>query len=265
MVCVNNLSRFPQPVELDLHQFSGSHARRDARRRRVPRHRRASLPADPGRIRVLLVPDRPACSDGRIGRMSEWTERPELSAYLARQRWCGEGEGEVAITEVRELEWLSDPDEGLGVRFELVVAGSLYSTCRSRTGAQPREDLSYGFIGAVPLDGDGVLRVRRAARPGGSRHPAVRGFVDGVDSPADIDYSAARGLLPRGRRGQRAAVRGAEQHLRDRGRRPRSSSSASSRRAATPTSRSRRRSPCWAPSRSRRCSAGSAAATSTSR
>jgi maltose alpha-D-glucosyltransferase/alpha-amylase len=23
MLCVNNLSRFPQPVELDLHQFSG--------------------------------------------------------------------------------------------------------------------------------------------------------------------------------------------------------------------------------------------------
>jgi maltose alpha-D-glucosyltransferase/alpha-amylase len=25
MVCVNNLSRFPQPVELDLHRFTGSH------------------------------------------------------------------------------------------------------------------------------------------------------------------------------------------------------------------------------------------------
>ena len=36
--------------------------------------------------------------------MSEWTERPELSAYLARQRWFGQGEGEIAITEVRELD-----------------------------------------------------------------------------------------------------------------------------------------------------------------
>ena len=60
MVCVNNLSRFPQPVELDLHQFSGSRLVEMLGRRRVPRHRRAPLPADPGRVRVLLVPDSPA-------------------------------------------------------------------------------------------------------------------------------------------------------------------------------------------------------------
>src|SRR5660397_267768 len=72
---------------------------------------------------------------------------------MARQRWFGEGEGEVAVTEVRELEWLSDPAEGLGVRFELVVAGSMYNVPLSYR-RQPREDLSYGFIGAGSLAGE---------------------------------------------------------------------------------------------------------------
>ncbi|MFN3866774.1 MAG: maltokinase N-terminal cap-like domain-containing protein, partial [Demequina sp.] len=85
--------------------------------------------------------------------MSQWIERPELSAYLARQRWFGQGQEEVAITRVRELEWLSDPAQGLGVRFELVTAGSLFNVPLSYR-LVPREDLSYGFIGAGTLDGE---------------------------------------------------------------------------------------------------------------
>ena len=37
IVCVNNLSRFPQPVELDLRRWEGMVAGRAARRRAVPR------------------------------------------------------------------------------------------------------------------------------------------------------------------------------------------------------------------------------------
>ncbi len=124
--------------------------------------------------------------------MSEWIERPELSAYMARQRWFGQSEGEVAITEVRELEWLSDPAEGLGVRFELVVAGSLYSVPLSYR-RQPREDLSYGFIGAASLDG-GVFYVYDALHDPEARGILMRGFVDGIDSPADISYSRLEGF-----------------------------------------------------------------------
>lgn len=35
--------------------------------------------------------------------MNDWVGRPELKAYLARQRWFGESESEIAITEVRAL------------------------------------------------------------------------------------------------------------------------------------------------------------------
>ncbi len=124
--------------------------------------------------------------------MSEWTERPELSAYMARQRWLGEGEGEVAITGVRELQWLSDPAEGLGVRFELVVAGSLYNVPLSYR-RQPREDLSYGFVGAASLEGE-VFYVYDALHDPEARSILLRGFADGIDSPADIDYSRLEGF-----------------------------------------------------------------------
>ncbi len=124
--------------------------------------------------------------------MSEWTERTELSAYLARQRWFGEGEGEVAITEVRELEWLSNPADGLGVRFELVVAGGLYNVPLSYR-KQPSEDLSYGFIGAASLDGE-VFYVYDALHDPEARAILLGGFVDGADSPTDIEYSRLEGF-----------------------------------------------------------------------
>jgi maltokinase len=123
---------------------------------------------------------------------SEWIERPELSAYIARQRWFGEGEGEVAITEVRELEWLSDPAHGLGVRFELVVAGSLYNVPLSYR-RQPREDLSYGFIGAGTLAGE-VFYVYYALHDPEARSILLRGFADGVDTPTDVLYSRLEGF-----------------------------------------------------------------------
>lgn len=117
--------------------------------------------------------------------MNKWTEREELSAYMARQRWCGEGEGDVTITDVVALPWLSDPDNGLGVRFELVTAGSLYSVPLSYR-SQPREDLSYGFIGAVPV-GDTVSYVYDALHDPEARSLLLSGFVDG-DSPEGLDY-----------------------------------------------------------------------------
>ena len=43
VLCVNNLSRFPQPVELDLRRFEGRRPGRAARRRALPA-RSASCP-----------------------------------------------------------------------------------------------------------------------------------------------------------------------------------------------------------------------------
>lgn len=126
--------------------------------------------------------------------MSQWIERPELAAYLARQRWFGEVEGDVVITEVRELAWLSDPADGVGVRFELVTAGSMYSVPLSYR-QHPREDLSYGLVGAGTLDG-AVVYVYDAMHDPEARGILLRPFADGFASPADIVYSRLEGFSP---------------------------------------------------------------------
>ncbi len=76
VLCVNNLSRFPQAAELDLRPWEGAQPDRADRRRAVPDDRRAALPADAGRARLLLAahparaaptPSRRAGTDGREG------------------------------------------------------------------------------------------------------------------------------------------------------------------------------------------------------
>jgi len=56
ILCVNNLSRFPQPVELDLRRFTGVTPVECMGGVGLPADRRAYLPADAARARVLLVP-----------------------------------------------------------------------------------------------------------------------------------------------------------------------------------------------------------------
>ena len=56
ILCVNNLSRFAQPVELQLGRFAGKSPDRAVRPGAVPQDRRAALPAHPRRPRLLLVP-----------------------------------------------------------------------------------------------------------------------------------------------------------------------------------------------------------------
>lgn len=119
--------------------------------------------------------------------MSEWIQPPELAAFMARQRWFGEGAHEVAVTEVHQMEWLSDPADGLGVRFELVTAGSLYNVPLSYR-REPREDLSHGLVGASTL-GDEVFYVYDALYDPQARAIVLRGFDDGVGCPPDIQYS----------------------------------------------------------------------------
>lgn len=123
--------------------------------------------------------------------MSEWTEQSELAAYMARQRWFGEGEHEVAITEVHELEWLSDPARGFGVRFEMVVAGSLYNVPLSYR-SEPREDLAHGLVGARTLDGE-MFYVYDALQDPEARAVLLGGFGPAVSTPQDIDYSSIEG------------------------------------------------------------------------
>ena len=53
---VNNLSRFPQPVELDLSRYKGSGLYRDQRQCRLSDGRRGPVLDHPGAARLLLVP-----------------------------------------------------------------------------------------------------------------------------------------------------------------------------------------------------------------
>jgi maltokinase len=122
--------------------------------------------------------------------MSSWTHRPELAAYLARQRWFG-GSEQVAVTGVRELAWLSDPSVDPGVRFEIVsvVSGAenaVYNVPLSYR-QEPREDLSYGFIGATELDGR-IFYVYDALHDAEARAALLAGFEDEAVVPDDLQY-----------------------------------------------------------------------------
>jgi maltose alpha-D-glucosyltransferase/alpha-amylase len=69
--------------------LGGHRAGRAARRRPVPPHRRAALPAGPRRVRVLLVPAR--AGSGRDDRVTSAAEH--VHSYLGGQRWfAGKGQ-----------------------------------------------------------------------------------------------------------------------------------------------------------------------------
>ncbi|MEO6533552.1 MAG: phosphotransferase [Pseudolysinimonas sp.] len=128
--------------------------------------------------------------------MSTWTERPELAAYLSRQRWFA-GAQQVAVTEVRPLEWLSDLSSNPGVRFEIVSVVSeavpgIYNVPLSYRH-EPREDLSYGFIGATNLD-DHTFYVYDALHDPDARAVILNGFVDGAVAPPDIHFGRLPGF-----------------------------------------------------------------------
>lgn len=123
--------------------------------------------------------------------MSDWTDRPELAAYLGRQRWFAGAVDRVTVTGVRPLEWLSDPASGLGVRFEIVsvIAGAEpgeYNVPLSYR-QEPRDDLSYGFVGATTLD-DAIYYVYDALHDSEARGVLLAGFVADATVPDDIRY-----------------------------------------------------------------------------
>ena len=128
--------------------------------------------------------------------MSTWTERPELAAYLGRQRWFA-GSEQVTVTEVRPLAWLREPSSDPGVRFEIVsvVSGTepgVYNVPLSYR-REPREDLSYGFVGAATVD-DAIYYVYDALHDSEARAVLLGGFVDGVDVPDSIQYGRLQGF-----------------------------------------------------------------------
>ena len=55
VLCVNNLSRFPQPVELDLRAWEGAEPIELLGGAHFPPHRRTAVPAHRRRARLLLA------------------------------------------------------------------------------------------------------------------------------------------------------------------------------------------------------------------
>lgn len=135
-----------------------------------------------------------------------WTEQNELAAYLSRQRWFA-GSQQVTVTQVQPLPWLSDPRANPGVRVEIVSvvsepvtsgsveAGSepgIYNVPLSyRT--EPRDDLSYGFIGATIVD-DRTFYVYDALHDPEARAVLLAGFTDAAVTPEGITYGRLPGF-----------------------------------------------------------------------
>jgi maltokinase len=125
-----------------------------------------------------------------------WTEQPELAAYLSRQRWFA-GSQQVTVTQVQPLAWLSDPTADPGVRVEIVsvVAGSepgIYNVPLSYR-AEPRDDLSYGFVGATTLD-DRIFYVYDALHDPDARAVLLSGFAEGAQEPEGMTFGRMPGF-----------------------------------------------------------------------
>ena len=222
VLCVNNLSRFPQPVELDLRRWEGCQPVELLGDGALPADRRAALPADPGRARLLLVPAQPA---GRRALMAapELDRTARLAGYLGHQRWFA-GKGRAwSVTDVRTVAGSASGPDAPGVRIDLGWPGRLRrrrdrdlpaaAGVLRRAGRAPRARLRRRGADA---DGGSRSAVRRAARQG--RSPAL--WLEGIAAGRTGDRLR---LPPRARRATELPPGGAvdrrrrraEQHLAD--------------------------------------------------
>ena len=96
VLCVNNLSRFAQPVELDLRKYAGTTPVEMLGRVHFPRIGELPYLLDDGAARLLLVHARPgdnvSTSNGSLDELLH-THRlagceTALGEYIARQRWA---------------------------------------------------------------------------------------------------------------------------------------------------------------------------------
>ena len=129
VLCVNNLSRFPQPIELNLQHWNGYTPVELTGRVHVPAHRPAAVPADPARARLLLVP---AASAERR------EEKPVMTLpfadWLPQQRWYAGRSRTLAVGRA-----------GVGDRRCATTSTTCCSTSPTPTAARERYQVFVGW------------------------------------------------------------------------------------------------------------------------
>ena len=116
VLCVHNLARSAQAVELDLSRWEGFVPEEMFGRTRFPAHRRAAVSADDGAARVLLVP----AQEGR----SRMTSERELIDFVTSQRWYGSKTRDVSHSQVVDRVVLREDDP----RLELLLVEIRFDT-----------------------------------------------------------------------------------------------------------------------------------------
>ena len=171
VLCVNNLSRFPQPVELDLRRWEGATPSSCSAASRFPRDRRAALPADPRRPRLLLVPaaasreedGRPTSPPRRRRSRGPSTAlRPARCCLGASQRWFAGKGRTVQVTAVDRVGWLTERRPGAATSARR----------RSATPTTTHRDLPAAAGATAGAGRPGLARARRRDDRRRRRRPA---------------------------------------------------------------------------------------------
>ena len=215
-LCVHNLARSAQAVELDLSAYRGRYPVEMFGRIALPADRRAALPADAGAARLLLVPARARRGRGR----RRWTRltRPQRSAERASppspaeraaatgcstQRWFGV-QGRASSRE------FDDPRRGRARRGQ---PGSLLAA-RARRASRPARTSSTSCRSASAPRAATEPRTRRdrARRTGWPsttrcRRPPTRASWSRGSTPASEIETAARAAALPPRRTERPGSR----------------------------------------------------------
>ena len=149
ILCVANLSRQAQAVELDLSEFTRRGADRADRRRRLPADRRPALSADAAGLRLLLVPAR------RRGRGAALARRRPPSRCRNSSRSRRRAGGSTRALDGRERQQLE--------RYalpEFLAAPALVRRQERRDRARS----SAAPLGAIPGDAEPARHRRRRDR-----------------------------------------------------------------------------------------------------
>src|SRR5690606_12154612 len=139
----------------------GDGSRRTGRRGAVPAHRRAALPADARRTRVLLVPAaRAGGGRGGGGVAVNTIDHALLEGYMVRTRWFGGKGRPLHVAQARELAQLHGGEDGPDVSVWLVSV--VYDDEEGGTdlyqvplaGYEEIDDRhGYAYVGPVEVDG----------------------------------------------------------------------------------------------------------------